>query len=196
MNLPNTRDSLILRLPDGVDAEAWEEFSAIYEPIVYRFARRNGLQDADAHELVQDVMLSVSRAVRNWVPDKRRGRFRTWLFRIAKNHLIDQLRKRRPDQGSGKTSQLAALGQVAEPQHSEQLWQDEYRREMFRSASAHVQSLVKPQTWQAFWRTAIEGQDIAFVAQSLGMSVTAVYIARCRVIHRLKNVIEEWEREE
>ena len=91
--VPDTKASLILRLPSADDAEAWREFVSIYEPFVYRFARRGGLQDADARELVQSVLLAVARAVGRWRPDHQRGRFRTWLFRIARNQLLDVLAK-------------------------------------------------------------------------------------------------------
>ena len=88
-HVPETHASLILRLPSAHDAEAWREFTSIYEPFVYRFARRGGLQDADAKELVQNVMLAVARAIGRWRHDTDRGKFRTWLFRIARNQLID-----------------------------------------------------------------------------------------------------------
>src|SRR5579862_4872450 len=111
-HVPETRASLILRLPATADAEAWREFVSIYEPFVFRFARRGGLQDADARELVQNVLLAVARAVGRWRPDGERGKFRTWLFRIARNQLIDLVGKRqRQAVVRGGTTMLGVLHQ-------------------------------------------------------------------------------------
>src|SRR5688572_8669122 len=82
---PETRASLIVRLPDQADARAWDEFADVYAPLVYRLARRHGLQPADADDLVQEVFSSVARSVEAWLARDSRGPFRAWLLRIAKN---------------------------------------------------------------------------------------------------------------
>jgi len=100
-----TNPSLIMRLSSQSDVDAWCEFSKLYQPMVYRFARRRGLQDADARELVQNVMIGVAKAVQRWEPENRRGRFQTWLFRIARNQWITMISKRRLDVGAGGTEE-------------------------------------------------------------------------------------------
>ena len=80
---PETRDSLILRLQDANDIVAWDEFAEIYAPVVYRSARRIGLQSADADDVVQEVLAAVARSVKDWIARSDRGAFRAWLFRIA-----------------------------------------------------------------------------------------------------------------
>ena len=120
--VPDTRASLILRLPTKTDAQAWREFVSIYEPFLHRFIRRQGMQDADARELVQDVLLSVVQAVGQWQTDASRAKFRTWLFRIARNRMIDVLSnwQRRAVRGGARQPPVApALRRLAHPAGAE-----------------------------------------------------------------------------
>ena len=191
--VPETQASLILRLPCAADAEAWNQFVSLYEPFVYRFARRGGLQDADARELVQNVLMSVARAVGRWQPEETRGKFRTWLFRIARNQLLDTLAKRKVV-GKGGTTMLRALDLLpaGDGGHNHEI-RLAARRELFLWAADRIKGSVKAATWQAFWQTAVLEKSPDVVAEELGLSVGAVYIARSRVLTRLREEIQKWE---
>lgn len=188
---PKTRNSLILRLRDRTDADAWREFVVIYEPIIYRVAASRGMQHADAMELVQRVLFSVAKAIHRFEPDEKGAKFRTWLYRIAHNEFCKQYAACRKDHASGDSAVREFLAEV--PAHDEQDFLREYRRSVFRWAAARVRSQVKPSTWDAFWRTSVDGMSVKEVAHEIGISVGAVYIARSRVMARLQEAASSYE---
>jgi len=188
--LPETRDSLLLQLRDPKNRESWFEFAAIYRPVVYRMARRRGLQDADAQDLAQRVLLSVASAIGDWSPDRERARFRTWLARVARNAIIDALRRVKPDVGRGGTTVMQRLSQ--EPESASDELEQEHRREVFRWAAKQVRWEFEETTWLAFWLTTVEGKSMADVANELGKSTGAIYTARSRVMRRLQEKVQEY----
>lgn len=193
---PTTRASLLIRVRDARDGRAWAEFVELYAPLVYGYARRRGLQDADAADLTQEVLRSVAQAVKRWEYDPQRGTFRAWLYTVTRNKLNTFLtRRQRETRAAGDTGILQALEQQPAPEDDAAArWQHDYERRVFAWAAEQVRAASEEATWQAFEQTALEGKPAAEVATALGMSVGAVYVAKSRTLARLKaqvRLIEE-----
>jgi RNA polymerase sigma-70 factor (ECF subfamily) len=189
-DVPATRPSLLVRLRDAGDAIAWSQFVELYGPLLYRLARRHGLQDADAVDLMQDVLQRVAVAIRAFEYDRARS-FRAWLHTVACNRLRDWLALRcRRERGSGDSSTQQHLEAIPAPD-SESAWDRDYHERIFRYAAEQVRPEFKDTTWQAFWRTAVEGQSGPETAAQLGLSVGAVHVARSRVLARLKELARQ-----
>ena len=189
---PATSASLLIRIRDRDDHAAWTRFVEVYQPLVHGFARKHGLQEADAADLAQEVLRAVARSVGRLDYDPRRGSFRGWLFTVVRNQLRDfRDRKRRQVQGSGASGVQQLLNEQPTPERPEDEWDREYERRLFTWAAEQVRPTVQPATWESFWRTAVEGQSGQEVARALGLSVAAVYLAKSRVMARLKEEIRQ-----
>jgi RNA polymerase sigma factor (sigma-70 family) len=190
-SIPPTQPTLLVRIRDASDQEAWERFVDLYAPLVYGFLRKRGLQDADAADLTQDVMRSVAAAAQRLEYDQRRGLFRSWLFTIVQNKLIDHWRKDGiRERGAGDTAaqqELNALPQADNETSAE--WDADYQRQLFQYAASIVKPDFTEATWQAFWKSAVEGQSGKDVAKQLGLTAAAVYLAKSRVMARLKEQV-------
>ncbi len=194
---PTTRPSLLVRLKNPRDERAWGEFLEIYEPLIYRLARKKGLQAADADDLTQEVFRAVAGAIDRWDMDPARGSFRGWLFRIARNLIVNILvarSRRTAGYGAGGGDLVELLESQPAPAADETaLFDGEYRRRLFAWAAERVRGGFRDTTWQAFWRSGVEGQEVRAVARSLGMTPGAVHIARSRVMARIRTEIEKIE---
>ncbi len=194
-SFPDTRLSLILRLPKNsasarIDQRAWSEFAEVYAPLLYRFARRRGLQDSDAHELVQRVMLSVSQAIERWQPEAGGPRFRNWLFTIARNHMLNLLRSNARAAVAEDIQQPLDTLPDARLTSVDAALDGDFRREAFLWAAARVRRQVAEATWLAFWKTAVDGIACSEAASQLGISIGSVYAARSRMLARIKSEVE------
>src|SRR5262245_32320345 len=186
-----TRGSLIVRLADGRDARDWEQFVEIYAPLVFHFARRRGLQEADAADVTQEVLSAASRALKGGRYDHRKGTFRGWLFTIARNEVHTLLASRqRREQACGGTAAQLQLAAVAEDEE-DTTWEAEYEQRLLAWAAERVKGEVQPATWRAFERTALDRASGEMVAAELGMSIGAVYLAKSRVMKRLRELVRE-----
>lgn len=189
----STQPSLLLRIRDERDHDSWSQFVEVYTPLVYAFLRKQGLQDADAADVAQDVLTLVATAISSFEYDRQKGSFRGWLFSIVRNRLrrfLDQGRRRVA--GSGGTEAYQSLQQQPDPAADAQsVWDRDYRRHLFQWAARRVKNDFQDSTWRAFQRVAVEGDSAAAVAADLGLSVAAVYMAKRRVLKRLQEQISE-----
>ncbi|HSQ57917.1 MAG TPA: sigma-70 family RNA polymerase sigma factor [Gemmata sp.] len=191
---PLTRVTLLTRIRDDRDAEAWREFVQLYGPVVYRFARNRGLQDADAADLMQDVLRSVARNANRMEYDPARGTFRGWLYTVTRNKIYNFLsaQRNRP-RGTGDTDaheRLDATPARDDGRGPDAEWEKEYQRGLSSRAMEKVREEFQPATWEAFWQTAVEGKAAAEVGAGLRMSPGAVYVAKSRVLSRLRNEVK------
>lgn len=191
---PETRASLILRLQNVDDVTAWEEFVEIYAPVVFQVSRARGFQEADADNLVQEVLFAVARSVTKWLERDDRGGFRAWLLSIARNEAAEMFTSKgtRPlgmdgDEGTRMLNALPGRDEI-----SSQL-DLAYERAVFQWAADKVQKSVAPQTWQAFWLTRVEGLSVAEAARKLGTRPGNIYFSCSRVMARIKELVTHYE---
>jgi len=193
MSFPPTEPGLPARLADRGDTTAWERFMAIYRPAIVALARRRGLSTADADDVAQEVCRSVAEAVGTFEPGlglPGQARFSTWLATIADRKTIDALRRARVRPASGH-----AFEAVAARDTDSRLLRFEVRRRLFLAAAADIQNEMSPTAWEAFWRTAIDGDSAERVAKTLGMTAGAVYAAKARTMRKLVERIRALESE-
>jgi RNA polymerase sigma-70 factor (ECF subfamily) len=194
---PSTHPSLLIRLRDAGDEQAWTQFTEIYGPLVFQLARRRGLQQADAEDLVQEVFRAVARAIERYDPDPARGSFRGWLSRIARNLIINWLAaQRRHPRGTGDSDMQRLLEQRPDRAGEDSaLFEAEYRRHVLIWAAARIRGAFSEAAWQAFWQAGVEGRPPHEVARNLGMTLGTVYQYKSRIVVRLRREIERFEEE-
>jgi RNA polymerase sigma factor (sigma-70 family) len=189
---PVTRPSLLLRIRDTRDEQAWRQFVEIYAPLVDGYGRKHGLQEADAADLAQEVLQVVASTAARFEYDPRRGTFRGWLFTVTRNKLRRLIaRRKRQPLATGDSGVRGMIEQQPSPESDQADWDRDYQRRVFCFAAEQVRGSFRDATWQAFWRTAVENRPAPAVAEELGMTVGAVYIARSRVLARLRRVVRE-----
>jgi RNA polymerase sigma-70 factor (ECF subfamily) len=184
-----TRPSLLVRLRDPRDQEAWRTFVDVYGPLIYAFGRKNGLQDADAADLTQAVLAAVHSGIGRLDYDPLKGTFRGWLYGVARNQLGKWRRSQGKDRASGDTEDLQQLAEQPAPDDAADWWEYEYQRQCFAVAADRVRPQVQETSWRAFWQTAVDGRAANEVAAELEMSLGALYTAKSRVLALIKKEI-------
>jgi RNA polymerase sigma factor (sigma-70 family) len=184
-----TQPSLLLRIRRPHDAAAWRQFVELYAPLVYGFLRKQGLQDADAADVAQDVLRTVATRIDELEYNPARGSFRGWLFAVVHSRLADF--RRRSQRQRALLAQAAAIAperDPAEPSSAE--WDLDYQRQVFHAAAERVRGDFSEASWRAFWLAAVEGRAAKEIAAELGLSPAAVYLAKARVMSRIRAEVE------
>src|SRR5262249_47049764 len=137
---------------------------------------------------------AVAGAIDRWDPDPARGSFRAWLFRIARNLMINFVTHQRTrERGSGDSDVKRLLEEQPAPTADSTLFDEEYKRRLFAWATDQIRGEFREATWLAFWKTSVDGQEPRSVARNMGITVGSIYIARCRVMARLRQKIAQVE---
>jgi RNA polymerase sigma-70 factor (ECF subfamily) len=184
-----TPASLLERLRHPAPDHAWARFVDLYTPLLYYWAHRTGCQEADAADLVQEVLTLLVRKLPEFRSDQHRS-FRSWLRTVALN-CWRNLQRRAQLPREPATPSLADLPSLSV---SDPFWEVEYRQRLVRRALALMQAEFAPTTWQACLRCVMDGQPAAEVARDLGISVGTVYASKSRVLSRLRQELADlWD---
>lgn len=187
-----TSISLLSRIRENPDSEAWDKLVSLYRPLLMTWLARFDVQHDDAEDLIQDVMLVVIRELPTFQHNRRTGAFRTWLRNILVNRLRDFWRSRqyRPT-APGTSSFQQQLDELADAgSDASQIWDREHDEFVMQRLMEVVEPQFEPQTWLAFRRQVIDGVRADAVAAELGMKPGAVYMAKSRVLLALRRESE------
>jgi len=179
----STSVSLLDRLKRRDDTAAWDRFVALYTPLLYHWLRRAGLHEHDAADLVQDVFAKLVVLLPNFSYDPSQS-FHGWLRTVVMNCRRDLQRRRAPVTATDVETQAFT------PDPIESFIEKDYRNQLAVRAMQILRADFQPQTWQAVWDLVVEGKPAGDVAARTGMTVQAVYAAKCRVLARLRSELQ------
>jgi len=177
------------RLRKGTDATAWQLFVDLYTPLIYRFGRRKGLQDADAQDVAQKVMARVFKAIGKFAYDSQRGRFRNWLGIITVHEIVRHHdRARRASQRFGVDQGESVTEKMARSDDGD--WFDAFNAHILATALERIRAQFDDDAWQAFDLTWIHDIPTEDAASRLDQTAAWIYKARFRVLKRLRAEVE------
>ena len=187
--MDHTRSTLLMGVRNPADARAWGEFVALYEPLLTAYIRHRGLGAEDACDVVQEVFARLVKALPQFALDRKRGRFRTWLWQICQSALADWARRRRR-QARAEDAWLDRLSEppTASEADSDVEWAGLHRRRILSFALETVRARSQPKSWACFERHLLQRRPSAEVAGELGLSVAAVNVNCSRILDRVRKL--------
>jgi RNA polymerase sigma factor (sigma-70 family) len=192
--MEDTRPSLLLRVRDRADDDSWSEFVALYEPLLLSYVRHRGLGEHDARDVVQNVFSTLLRTLPTFELDRGRGRFRSWLWRVAQNALVDwaRRRKRRATAEDEARENLPLAVESSEGELEEQ-WRRAHQRRVLEFVLQRVRGQANAVTWQCFEQHIVQGRRSAEVAAALGVTSNAVCVNSSRILTRVREMCAEYD---
>jgi RNA polymerase sigma-70 factor (ECF subfamily) len=184
--MDTTPASLLERLRVPGQDGAWNRFVRLFTPLIYGVARRAGLQSDDARDLVQDVLLLLARKMPEFHYDRTKS-FRGWLRTVTINKVRERARRKGATARQAEERDLSQLEDLAD---GSLLEETEYQQMLANRALELMRAEFTPTTWQACWEHVVSGRTAAEVGAELGISEGAVYVAKCRVLKRLREELE------
>jgi RNA polymerase sigma-70 factor (ECF subfamily) len=182
-----TRSSLLRRVRDPADADGWRQFIALYQPLLLAYVRRQGLSGPDAQDVVQDVLARLLRTLPEFELNRRRGRFRTWLWRLTRNLLIDRARRQHHQTLAERAQAKPEARELPQDEEPDADWRTLHRRHVLEFAKAHVRARSQPRTWACFEGYVLRGRPCAEVAAELGVTPNVVAVSSSRILARLRD---------
>lgn len=197
-----TRVSLINRLKDWEDQATWQEFFDTYWKLIYGVARKSGLSDAEAQDVVQDTMASVAKHMPGFQYDPAIGSFKGWLLNMTRWRIIDLARKRTPQAGhrplsAGDDARTDTIERIVDPasQDLDKLWDVEWERSVLDAALTRLKRRIEPLKYQIFDFYVNKEWPPEKVAARFQVPVDAVYTAKHRITAMLKEEVERLARQ-
>ena len=197
-----TRATLLERLKNWQDQSSWQDFFDTYWKLIYGVARKAGLIEAEAQDVVQETMMAVARHMPNFKYDPAIGSFKAWLLNMTRWRIVDQLRKRQPSQphyasAGGATTGTATIDKVADPASLDldKVWDEAWERALLDAALVRVKVRLDPQKYQIFDFYVNKDWAPEKVAAAFEVSVEQVYLAKHRVTEMIKEEVGRLEKE-
>ena len=193
-----TRRSLVERLTDWRDQQHWQEFFEAYWRLIYGVARKSGLTDAEAQDVVQETVITVAKNITRY--ERAAGSFRGWLLHITRWRIADQFRKRAPATAQqprtrGTTRATATIDRVPDGFNLEAAWEAEWQRHVLQAALGRLKRRVEAKHYQIFDCLVVKHWPAAKVAKSLGVNIAQVYLVKHRLSAQLKREVAALEKE-
>ena len=186
-----TQLTLLQRVKDPGDGQSWQEFVDLYQPLLLRFVISRGVPESDAQDIVQEIFAALLRSLPSFDLDQRRGRFRTWLWSVSRNVMVDCARRfhRRK---KAEQNWVERLAELRDDEDSRAQWCEAHKKRVLEFVLERVRSASQVKTWACFEEHVQQGRPAAEVGTELELTANAVYVNASRILQRIRDQCAEF----